>query len=134
MADTNPFDYIKSIQKTKVDMIRGSDNPELAKKGYVPFITNKALSFHMDSILLANEMNTHHFLDSDQQYAYLINTVRSMNRKHIWLKKVKDEDTASIAEYFNCNTKRALEIGEHLDKDSMKEIKKALTGGGTVKK
>lgn len=134
MSDGNPFDYLKSIQKTKVDMIRDADDPVLAAKAYNPFIVNKGLSFFVDSILYANEMNTRHSADNDQQYAYLINSVRSMNRKHTWFKKTKDEDVAVVAEYYKCNRQRAEEVLEVLSGVDLKAIKKALTGGGAVKK
>jgi hypothetical protein len=132
MAESNPFDYVKSIQKTKVDMIRGKE-PE-AVKGYVPFLTNRALSFYPDSVLIANEMNTKHWLDPDEQYAFHLNSVRKMDRKHSWIKKVKDEDIADVSRYFSCNVSRASEMLAHLSPEDMKSIRKSLTGGGTVKK
>ena len=42
-----------SILKTKTDVLQTKDD----EKSYVPFVVNKALSFHSDSVLFANEMN-----------------------------------------------------------------------------
>ena len=39
-----PFDYVNSINFTKKNLMRNSDNDELAESGYVPYITNKSLS------------------------------------------------------------------------------------------
>ena len=52
-----PFDFINSINFTKKNLMRNTDNDELAEKGYVPFITNKTLSYFTDTLLYSNEMN-----------------------------------------------------------------------------
>ena len=51
-----PFDYINSINFTKKNLMRGTENDDLAEKGYVPYITNKTLSYFTDTLLYANEM------------------------------------------------------------------------------
>jgi len=57
---SNPFDYLNSINVTKQNMMRGSENDELAEKGYNPFMVNRGLSYFQDTIALANEMNQYH--------------------------------------------------------------------------
>ena len=52
-----PFDFINSINFTKKNMIRGTENDDLAEKSYVPYITNRTLSYFTDTLLYANEMN-----------------------------------------------------------------------------
>lgn len=132
MSD-NPFDYLKSIQSTKIDMIRGSDNPELAEKGYLPFIMNKGLSYYVDSILYANEMNTRHYLSSAMQYGYYINTVRSMKRPYSWPKKIKgDEDIQFLRDHYKVNIIRAKEIYSIIGPEKVNEIKKSIIQGGIV--
>lgn len=130
----NPFDFIKSIQQTKVDIIRTSDNPILAEKDYNPFLTNKALSFHVDSILYANELNTRHGLDKLLQYDYLINTVRSMKRPYVWLKKSSDEDVQFLQETFQMNNARAREAYAVMGPEKVAELRKNRVTGGVVGK
>ncbi len=130
----NPFDYVKSIQKSKIDMIRDSDSPELAAKDYSAWIVNKALSMYVDSIMYSNEMNTNHFLDSDMQYAYHLNSVRAMNRKHAWFKKVADDDIKIVSEHYKCNNTRALEILKLIGTKGVEALKKENVTGGVVKK
>ncbi len=130
----NPFDYVKSIQKTKEDMIRGSDTPELATKEYNPWIVNKALSMYVDSIMYANDMNVNHYLDKDVQYAYHLNSVRAMNRKHTWFKSTSDEDLKVVTNHFQCNNIRALEIMKIIGAKGIDLIKKNDVTGGVVKK
>ena len=129
-----PFDYIKAIQQTKVDIIRTSDNPDLAEKDYNPFITNKALSFHVDSILYCNEMNTRHGLDKQLQFDYFINTVRSMKRPYVWLKKTSDEDIKFLKETFEMNDTRAKEAYAVMGPEKVAELRKNIVTGGVVGK
>jgi len=72
MTTKNLFkDIIPSIMTTgKVEVTE--DN----KKDYVPFVVNRALSFHLDCLLAANEMNKLPGLDPVMQYHYLIGSVR----------------------------------------------------------
>ena len=63
-----PFDYVNSINFTKKNLMKNTANDELAEKDYVPFLTNKSLSYFTDTLLYANEMNRYHFLDKRLQY------------------------------------------------------------------
>ena len=54
---SSPFDYVNSINVTKTNMMRNTENDELAEKGYEPFLTNRSLSYFEDTIGMANEMN-----------------------------------------------------------------------------
>lgn len=131
MTTINPFDYVKSIQKTKKNLIRESENKPEAIKGYNPYITNKALSFYVDSILYANEMNMLSHLDKDMQYDYLLNTIRSMNRQHTWFKKDnKIENIEPIMKYYSINRQRAKEMLNLLSENEIKAIISQLEGGG----
>jgi Bacteriophage clamp loader A subunit len=134
VKELNPFDFIKSIQQTKVNLIRESDDPLKTEKLYNPWLTNKALSFHIDSVLYANEMNRSAGLDNLMQYEYYINTIRNMKRNHIWLKKSTDNDIEFLCEVFKLNKKRALEILNIIGSKKLEEIKMKITKGGIISK
>ena len=52
-------DYLNAINFTKENLL---DTDDLTwEKKYPPFIINKCLSMHYDSIAAANEMNGYHF-------------------------------------------------------------------------
>ena len=70
-------EIIPSILQTKKSVIKD----EVDLKDYVPFVVNRALSYHMDCVLYANEMNVHCLTDKDMQYQYLLNSIRPMKRK-----------------------------------------------------
>lgn len=127
---SNPFDYINAINTSKVDLMTGTDNDKLAEKGYEPFLTNRALSYHADTVGLANEMNTRHYLDKKPQFHFFINTVRPKKRYAKWEKKQKDSDVACVKEYYGYNdvkTQQALAI---LSDDQISDIKRRIDKGG----
>ena len=68
-------DIVPAILQTKEEAIT-IDN----EKDYNPFIVNRALSYHYDCILFANEMNKLPDTDKLLQFRYLLNTVRSYKR------------------------------------------------------
>ena len=59
-------DIIPSILQTKKNVLQD----ELDVKDYTPFVVNRALSYHMDCILYANEMNLYPEMDKDLQYQF----------------------------------------------------------------
>jgi len=125
-----PFDYVNDINTGKKNLMRGSDNDELAEKDYSPFLTNRALSYHHDTIALANEMNMRHNADKKLQYEFLLNTVRSKKRYAKWDKKKHHGDLAAIKEYFGYGDNKALQALTVLTDDQIKEIKRILEKGG----
>lgn len=118
----NPFDYVNSISINKKNLMRDTENDELAQKEYAPYLTNKALSYYTDTILYANEMNRYSGLDNIMQYEYLLHSVRPKKRFTKWSKKVEVKEVQAIAAYFQVNIKRAEEYYKVLDPAVVKEI------------
>lgn len=126
----NPFDYVNAINTTKQDLIRDSGNIALAEKDYVPFLTNKALSYFVDTILYANEMNRANHVDSLLQNDYYLNSIRISKRFSKWAKPIESSDIESIQEYYKVNYNRALEISKVLTKEQIDHIKTRIIKGG----
>jgi len=126
MAKVNPFDFTNSINQTKQDLMRNTANDKLAEKSYSPFLTNRALSYHNDTVFYANEMNTRHFLDNLLQYDFLLNTVRPKKRFAKWSKKDKDSDVAIVREYYGYNELKARQALTILTDDQLNAIKEIL--------
>jgi len=125
---TNPFDYVNDILGKQKDII--GDDP-VAEKGYKPFFTNRALSYHMDTVYYANEMNRLPGLDYKLQYHYLINIVRPKKRdKTSWAKKIESSDINAVMEYFSYSYSKARETVSLLSKEQLKTIKTELEKGG----
>jgi hypothetical protein len=107
---------------------------EITEKEYQPFLVNKSLSYHMDCIIFANEMNRRHHLDKKLQYSYLINIVRSRKRPFAkWIKSEKSEDLQCVKTYYNLSESKAKEALSLLS-DKQIEILKEKTDIGGLRK
>ena len=130
MAKTNPFDFTNSINQSKTDLMRGTANDKLAEKSYNPFLTNRALSYHNDTVFFANEMNTRHHLDNLLQYDFLLNIVRPKKRYAKWSKKDNDGDVLIVKEYFGYNDTKARQALAILTPEQLTTIRITLQKGG----
>ena len=130
MAKVNPFDFTNSINQTKQDLMRGTANDKIAEKSYSPFLTNRALSYHNDTVFYANEMNTRHHLDNLLQYDFLLNIVRPKKRYAKWSKKDNDGDVLIVKEYFGYNDTKARQALSILTPEQLTQIKITLQKGG----
>lgn len=126
----NPFDYINDINYDKKDIIRNSPNPELAAKGYNPWLTNKTLSYFQDTILYSNEMNKNAHLSNQMQFDYFLNSINKRKRFAKQSKKVVSDDINNIAKYYGYSLKRAEEVLSILTAEQIKTIKQKLETGG----
>lgn len=120
-------EIVPSILQTKVSVI----NDELDQKDYVPFLINRALSYHMDCVLHANEMNLWPNIDKDMQYQYFLNSIRPMKRKFApWQKSSKDENIDCVKTYFGYSNQKAKEALHILTDEQIAEIKIKTDKGG----
>lgn len=126
----NPFDYINEINYDKKDIIRNSPNPELAARGYNPWLTNKTLSYFQDTILYSNEMNKNAHLSNQMQFDYFLNSINKRKRFAKQSKKVVSDDVNNIAKYYGYSLKRAEEVLSILTANQIKTIRKKLEIGG----
>ena len=102
-----PFDYVNSINFTKKNLMKNTANDELAEKDYVPFLTNKSLSYFTDTLLFANEMNRYHFLDKRLQYEFYLNSIRKKKRFAKWAKADDNDEVMMVQEYFKFSPQKA---------------------------
>ena len=124
-----PFDFINSINFTKKNLMRNTDNDELAEKGYVPFITNKTLSYFTDTLLYSNEMNSLHHLDNKLQYEFFLNSIRKKKRFAKWAKADRNDDIEMISQYYQCSPTKAISALSILTSEQLKEIKNKMEQG-----
>ena len=126
----NPFDYLNAINDTKQNVIEDSDNPELAEKLYPPYLVNRGLSFFIDTVYLANEMNRHHHLENKMQFDFLINIVRKKKRFSKWFKAQPDEEVEAVMDYYGYSQDKARQVVDLLTKDQITQIIKRQRKGG----
>lgn len=120
-------EIIPSILQTKKDVLE-------TEKDYVPFVVNRALSYHKDCILYVNQMNMNHGLPQKLQYQYLLNTIRPLKRKfQPWQKQVVIKDLDCVKEYFGYSNEKAKEALRILSDQQIAFIKEKLEKGGVKK-
>jgi len=125
-----PFDFVSDASYDKKNLMRGSENDELAEKSYNPWLTNLAFSQHPDSILHANLMNMYHQLDYRPQYEYYINSLRAKKRFAKWPKKADNEDLDMICELYGCNPNVGKEYLTLLTREQLDTMKQQKETGG----
>ena len=122
-------EVIPSILKTKKSVLQDEFDVKEYKKQ--AFMVNRALAYHMDCVLYANEMNLYPELEKDLQYQYLLNTIRSMKRKfQPWQKSETDKNIDCVKTYFGYSNEKAKEALRILNDEHIAEIKRRTDKGG----
>jgi hypothetical protein len=120
-----PFDYVNLVLHNK------KQDGELDFAGYAPYIVNRSLSYHLDCVLYANEMNKWPSIDKDMQYQYLLNSIRPMKRKFApWQKANKDKDIECVKTYFGYSDQKARDALLILTDEQIAEIRTRTDKGG----
>jgi len=122
----NPFDYVNSINYTKKDIMVTPED----EKGYASFMVNRSLSYFSDTVVIANEMNKFHHLDSRLQYQFLINIIRKRKRFSKWVKPEIENDLESVKTYYGYSNEKARQILSLLSPSQIKTIKEKVNKGG----
>ena len=120
-------DWLNSINFNKDDLTVDDEN---IIKSYPPFIINKCLSGHLDSVLFANEMNKYHFLDKDMQYKFYLNILRKRKRFSPWIRKDKDSDLDIVKSYYGYSNEKARQVMKILSTEQINYMKQRLDTGG----
>ena len=122
-------DYLNSINFNKNDLM-GEDSDPAWKAKYPPYIINKCMSQHMDTVMYANEMNQYSFLDHKMQYEFYIHIVRPKRRFSPWGKKQKIDDLDLVKKYYGYSTDKAIQALRILSPNQIDYIKDKLNKGG----
>jgi hypothetical protein len=126
----SPFDYVNQILQGKKQLIVDQET----EKKYSSFLTNRSLSYHLDCIMYANEMNRRHFLDNKLQNDFLLNTVRSKKRPFAkWVKAEKSEDIECIKIMYGLSDTKAREAIRLLSDEQIQQLKEQTDTGGLRK-
>ena len=120
-------DWLNSINFNKEDLTEDDEN---TIKSYPPFIINKCLSSHLDTVLFANEMNRYHFLDKDMQYKFYLNILRKRKRFSPWIRKDKDSDLDIVKSYYGYSNEKARQVMRILSTEQINYMKQRLDIGG----
>jgi hypothetical protein len=107
---------LESINYTKEDVLAGNE------KDYVPFVVNRSLSYFIDTVTYANQMNQYPHLSNKMQYDYLRHTIRKKKRFSKWAKKQNLDCLEAVCFYYSCSKNKAIEIIGLLSKAQQQHI------------
>ena len=108
--------------------------PGSVEKTYSPFMVNRAMSQHADTIMLANMMNQYSSLPVRMQYDFYRSLIRPRKRYGAWAKAAKAQANIElIMEKYNYNRQKAEEVIDLFSKEDLKQIKDELSKGGKTK-
>ena len=119
-------DWLNSINFTKENLI---EDPDMISS-YPPYIVNRCLSGHLDTVLFANEMNKYSNLDKDMQYSFLLYTLRKRKRFSPWLKKEQVDDLDLVKKHYGYSNEKAKVAVSLLTKTQIENIRNKHDMGG----
>jgi hypothetical protein len=125
------WEYLDAICQTKDTSVL--EDPDFDKV-YDPFVINRALSAHDDSVLAAQMVNERSDMPRKAQFLFLLNTLRSRKRFGNWLKGSKSDDAIAVAEYYGCSLRHARDLVSLHSSDQLTIIHARLEKGGTTNK
>ena len=119
-------DWLNSINLTKENLI---EDPDMISS-YPPYIINRCLSGHLDTVLFANEMNKYSSLDKDMQYSFFLYTLRKRKRFSPWLKKEQVDDLDLVKKHYGYSNEKAKVAVSLLTKTQIETIRNQHDMGG----
>ena len=120
-------DWLNSVNFNK-DNLRENDPESISS--YPPYIVNRCLSGHLDTVLFANEMNRYSNLDKDMQYSFFLYTLRKRKRFSPWLKKEQVEDLDLVKKHYGYSNEKAKVAVSLLTKTQLEYIRNKHDMGG----
>ena len=122
----NPFEYLNAINYTKQNIMVD----DIAEKGYNSFMVNRGLSYFNDTVLMANEMNRYHQIDSRLAFDFLINIIRKKKRWSKWIKADEVANLELIKEYYGYSNEKAKSALTLMSNEQIEQLKLRIYKGG----
>ncbi len=108
-----PFDYIKSI----------NDGIEIElDKNYNKFLTGRAFSYHLDTVVMANEINRFPDIDDRLHYDFFRSVIRPGKRYSKWHKPVGHAGASALSLAFDIPMHQAYLLLPLYNEQELKEI------------
>lgn len=92
------------------------------EKDYNKFLTARGLSYHLDCVLLANEVNLYRDIEPQMHYDFLRSIITPRKRFGKWSKPVKHPVAAAISIYFQIPMEEAYQQVDFYTEDEIAEI------------
>ena len=122
------IEYLNSINTTKKNIIRDSEDRFSAEKSFPAFPVLRSLSYHVDAVQLVNELNTRSLdefgLTPIMKYEFLLDVLPKKKRFAKWAKSEFEELAEIIVELENISYAKALEIIPLLSENKIEHLRK----------
>lgn len=125
---------LNSINTTKENLMRNEVGEEIEAevKAYPPFPITRSLSYHIDVLLLVNELNrrglSQHGIDNLRHYEFLLNVIPKGRRFAKWSKPEKYDDIQAVMDFLGLTFDKARDIIDLLSTEELTRIKNAKGG------
>lgn len=114
------FEYVNSVTYKKQYIW-----DDFSDKEYCPFVVNRAMSYYIDTVLLAAQINLNTKLEYKMGYDYYFNAVRPRKRYSKWARPDPVSDKiALIQKYYGYNMERAKTALKLLTDDQIEQIQR----------
>jgi hypothetical protein len=124
------FDYLTAINFTKENLLVD----EQSVKEYTPFIINRGLSYYVDTVLQANEMNRYPNLPKDMANDFLLASIKKKKRFSKWVKKADSSDDLNlVCDYFNYSKEKGALALTLLTESQIDTVREQMGTGGKQK-
>ena len=123
-------DFLTSINYDKKPLL---DKDESATRLYPAYVVNRCLSYFVDTIFHANEMNCASWLDNKSQFDFHRLAIRKKKRFSPWVKKETEENIDLLKQAYGYSEQKAREVLNILSPQDLDQIRKALYTGGISK-
>ena len=124
----SPFDFLNSINQTKISLM---DEDPGCEREYNPFLANRGLSYFLDTIFLANEMNRIPGLGKKLQYDFLRISVRARKRYSKWIKDESNDRIEALKTLYGYSHTKAKQAVKLISEADWKIIFALIDQGGT---
>ena len=123
----NHFDFLNAINQSKEELFQ---DPQ-ADKDYNAFMVNRGLSYFVDTLFIANEMNMNCELDKEQQFKFLLGSCSKKKRFSKWAKKATEsEDIGAICSYYGYSIRLAKTLINTFSQEQLILIREKYNKGG----
>jgi len=119
----SPFDFLNAINETKRDLL-AEGVPDLA---YNAFMVNRGLSYFLDTVLDASEMDRMAHIPRHAAFRYLLHSVTRRRRFSKWARAGKSIDIDAISDFYKYGRRGSAEALRILSADQVAELRR-LTG------
>jgi len=126
---SSPLGVILKSINTKNELLER----EFIEQKYAPFVVNRSLSYFVDCILYAHELDQLPNMPVYDQYLFYYHAIPKLNRFSEWHRPKSDKYLPIVMEYYGYSEMKAKTALTILSESQCKELAKRIDKGGKKK-